>query len=588
LTRLTGALAVAAVAWVASVVLVRGVVAMPERCEPPSTDETRAAAVAAVGWFDRNQLPDGRWLYRYDREADELDERPHLVRHAGVTMSLYQADAADIGGAREIADRGTRWALRQRVDTGDGEALELGGSVPTGATALLVAGLATREATTGDGAYDDELDELGRFLVSMVEPSGAVLSQWDPATGAPVPGQYSTFFTGEVFWALAMLDTVDPDGGWQEPVERIARYVAVERDDAEDLFPPLSDHWSAYGLAQLATGAGGALDDDEVDYADHLAGIFGFQVRWESQRTDDGPNLLLRGGPALGAGVGTLGEGLGSLHRLGSEVPGTLSPAQLDAVGERLACTAGMLVDRQVDAADAASTGHPEAAEGAWFTEGVTQKDDQQHALSALLFAEPVLTAGVEIGRSGEDASIPRTAWLVLVGIALLGPLRVARLLAGTDHRDVAAGSAAGLGVLVAAAALGPPLLGGLDVSPSTLLVAVGILAAVTAVADLVAPVPRAGAVDGSTRARWLTPVLVPALLRPAPTFLVLAAAAAYGTPVGLAVALGVATAVLLVGSWSSDGESSAGALRQGLARLVAAVALVGAIDLVASGVFSV
>jgi hypothetical protein len=587
LTRLPGALAVAAVAWVASAVLVRGVVAMPERCEPPTPEQARAAAVAAVGWFERNQQPDGSWLYRYDREADELDQRPHLVRHAGVTMSLYQADAAGIDGARAIAVDGARWALRQRVDTVDGTALELGGSVPTGATALLVAGLATREATTGDGAFDDELAELGRFLVSMVEPSGAVLAQWDPTTGAPVPGLYSTFFTGEAFWALAMLDTVDPDGGWQEPVERIARYVAAERDDAEDLFPPLSDHWSAYGLAQLATGAGGELDGDELDYADRLAGLFGFQVRWESQRTGEGLNLLLRGGQALGAGVGTLGEGLGSLHRLGTEVPGTLSEAQLAAVGERLACTAGMLVERQVDAGDAATTGHPAAAEGAWFTEGVTQKDDQQHALSALLFAEPVLVSGVEIGRSGEEASALRALWLLAVGAALLGPLRVAKLLSGTARREVVAGSAAGLGVLVAVAVLGPGLFRALDVSPSVLLVAAGIAAAVTAAADLVSPVPRSVA-PSSRRAGWLTPVLVPGLLRPAPTLLVLAAAAAYGTAIGILVALGVAAAVLVVGSRWSGGDGSPGALRLGLARLVAAIALVGAVDLVASGVFAV
>jgi hypothetical protein len=501
-------------------------------------------------------------------------------------MSLYQADAAGIDGARAIADDGTRWALRQRVDTGDGSALELGGSVPTGATALLVAGLATREATAGDGAFDDELDELGRFLVSMVEPSGAVLAQWDPATGAPVPGLYSTFFTGEAFWALAMLDTVDPDGGWQEPVERIARYVAAERDDAEDLFPPLSDHWSAYGLAQLGTGAGGELDGDELAYADRLAGLFGFQVRWESQRTGEGLNLLLRGGQALGAGVGTLGEGLGSLHRLGSEVPGTLSEAQLAVVGERLACTAGMLVERQVDADDAATTGHPAAAEGAWFTDGVTQKDDQQHALSALLFAEPVLVSGVEVGRSGEDASALRALWLLAVGAALVGPLRVAKLLSGTARRDVAAGSAAGLGVLVGAAALGPALFGALDVSPSVLLVAAGLLGVVTALTDLVAPVPRAEPPSG--RAAWLSPVLVPALLRPAPTVLVVAVAAAYGTAVGLVVTLGVVALVLLVGSRSSGRDAPAGALRVGLARLVAALALVGAVDLVASGVFAV
>ena len=587
MTRLPGALAVAALAWVASAVLVRGVVAMPERCEAPTPEQARAAAVAAVGWFERNQQPDGQWLYRYDREADELDLRPHLVRHAGVTMSLYQADAAGIDGARDLADRGTRWALRQGIDTGEGTALALGGYVPTGATALLVAGLATREATTGDGAFGDDLDELGRFLVSMVEPSGAVLSSWDPATGEPVPGAYSTFFTGEVFWALAMLDTVDPDGGWQEPVERIARYVAAERDEAEDLFPPLSDHWSAYGLAQLATGAGGELDGDEVDYADRLAGIFGFQVRWEAPRTDEGLNRLLRGGQALGAGVGTLGEGLGSLHRLGTEVPGTFSQAQLDVVGERLACTAGMLVDRQVDADEAVATGHPEAAEGAWFTDGVTQKDDQQHALSALLFAEPVLEAGVDAGGSGEQPSPPRAMWLLVLGAALVGPLRVATLLSGTARRDIAAGSAAGLGVLVAGAVLAPTVLEALDISPSVLLVAAGIVAAIAAIADLVSPVPRAEVAAGS-RAAWLSPVLVPALLRPAPTFVVLAAAAAYGIGLGVIVALGVVAVVLGLG-WSSAGrEASAGVLRLGVARLVAAVALVGAIDLVVAGVFAV
>src|SRR5690606_19298130 len=41
LSRAPGALAVAAVAWVASAVLVRGVVALPERCEPPTPEEAR-------------------------------------------------------------------------------------------------------------------------------------------------------------------------------------------------------------------------------------------------------------------------------------------------------------------------------------------------------------------------------------------------------------------------------------------------------------------------------------------------------------------------------------------------------------------
>src|SRR5690606_12435676 len=139
------------------------------------------------------------------------------------------------------------------------------------------------------------------------------------------------------------------------------------------------------------------------------------------------------------------------------------------------ACAAGLLVDRQVDAAEAAEVAHPEAAEGAWFTEGVTQKDDQQHALSALLLAEPVLVAGVEVGASGEDASPLRALWLLLLGAALTGPLRVATLVGGTGRRAVATGAGVGLAVLLGVAAVAPPLLRALDVSPSALLVGAGI-----------------------------------------------------------------------------------------------------------------
>jgi hypothetical protein len=153
---------------------------------------------------------------------------------------------------------------------------------------------------------------MGRFLAGMVEPSGAVLAEWDPATGEPVPDLYSLFFTGEAYWALVLLDRAFPGDGWDVPARAISRYLATERDRAEEWFPPVSDHWGALGLAELAAG-GTALDDDERAQARRLAGIFGIQVRYESQRTGEGLNLLLRGHRALGAGVGNLGEGLGSL-----------------------------------------------------------------------------------------------------------------------------------------------------------------------------------------------------------------------------------------------------------------------------------
>jgi hypothetical protein len=173
--------------------------APPERCPSVSAAELRSAAQATVDWFVRNQEPDGAWLYLYDADDDSTASEYNEVRHAGVTMGLYQAAAAGLPGALRSADRGTRWAL-DRLLEGDGwAALEGQGRVTTGATALLTAGLVIRREATGEARYDDELRRLGRFLLAQAEPSGAVLASYDPVQGAPVAGEYSKYYTGEAY-----------------------------------------------------------------------------------------------------------------------------------------------------------------------------------------------------------------------------------------------------------------------------------------------------------------------------------------------------------------------------------------------------
>jgi hypothetical protein len=44
-----------------------------------------------------------------------------------------------------------------------------------------------------------------------------------------------------------------------------------------------------------------------------------------------------------------------------------------------------VLLDRQMTASDAARYPNPARVQGAWLRHGVTQIDDQQHAMSALL-----------------------------------------------------------------------------------------------------------------------------------------------------------------------------------------------------------
>jgi hypothetical protein len=365
-------------AWLGGIVVLVAA-AHPEGCPTVTADEARAAAQAGVDWIVRTQQDDGEFLYRYDRASGAPEPGYNHVRHAGTILALEQAAAAGLDGAEEAADSATDWAL-DRLTELDGDRLAF--TDATGGTGLLVNGLVEHRRETGDESHDDELLAMGRFLEGTVTDDGAITATWDLDADEPVEGSRSPFFTGEILWALARLHAEFPDEGFDEPALRVSEYLATERDDVERRFPPVSDHWGAYAWDEIA-GWPQTLTGDELDYVERQAGLFSLQVRYESQRRSSGLAHLTRGPMAVPAGVGTLGEGLGGIRRLALQTDEL--DVDLAAVDERLACVAGMLVERQVRSDDPAE-------DGAWFRrDDVTQIDDQQHAISALLAAIPVL-----------------------------------------------------------------------------------------------------------------------------------------------------------------------------------------------------
>jgi hypothetical protein len=384
--------AVSLAAWAMLAVGVRVVLLPAERCATPSTAEVTATLDAAVGWAERSVQPDGSYAYRYDRSTGEQLGGYNLVRHAGMVTALYQA-APRVPSAESAADAGLGYMLERLVDTPDGTAFaDEGIDAKLGATALFVAALHHRRALTGDTSHDDTMRSAGRFLAGQIEPNGAPAAFWSPVTGEPVWGTYSPFGTGEAFWALALLDQDLPGEGWGDSARRIGRYVAVERRDHEDHILRLPDHWAAYGFDALSTPPG----EDEVRYLRHLAGDFGLMARFESTRTGEGLNHLLRGGQALGAGVGALGEGIGALRRLADREPGLEDLA--DDLADRAGCAVGLLADRQVRPGGPGEPGADDLETGAWFRDDVTQVDDQQHAISALVAHLDATESGLDPG----------------------------------------------------------------------------------------------------------------------------------------------------------------------------------------------
>lgn len=378
-------------AWAVGLSVFRFGLVAPQTCPEIDVSDLDAAVAATAGWAEVNLRQDGRFLYRYDRTSGEVLDGYNVTRHAAMTNALYQVAAEGDPRWLEAADDSLQYMLDNLVDTSpqshapgeESSAFAVGGANPRiGASALLLTALAHRRDATGDASHDDLMRRLARFLVGQIEPNGAIAVEWDPTSREPVVGEYGIFATGEASWALAMIDDIFVGEGWADHAIDIVEYVIHERRSHEALLLRAPDHWIAYTVAEL--GDRWVPEPDEVEYLERLAGDFAIMIRVESQRSGQGIQRLIRFDQALGAGVGALGEGLAGLQR-------TPALAHMsDDLGEHLVCTAATLVNRQVGPDDVVTDAGREV--GAWFTDDVTQVDDQQHTLSTLLFARRVLS----------------------------------------------------------------------------------------------------------------------------------------------------------------------------------------------------
>jgi len=376
--------------WGVGAIALRATLIPAQVCPPLSSAGAFDGAKEATGWAARAQRADGTFLYEYDANRDIDLGGYNIVRHAGVVMALYMF-AAEAGDSSVLpaADRGLDYMTRHMLRRDGWAAFQgfAGQDPQLGASALMVAGLAQRRTATSDPQFDDLMREVGRHIRVMQGTDGSFSATWLLATGGPDPSDRSKYSTGEAFWALTLMHRLFPGEGWDAPARAVADYLSLHRDEVEGFdFPPWADQWAAYGLAEMATWP---LNDANIRYARSLAQRFGFLVRVESQRQRNWWSDLVRGPQVRGAGTGTWAEGLDSLYRLASIDPRMAD--MRDKLGERAACAAGILAERQVSESEASQYGVPGIAQGAWITNGVTRMDDQQHALSALVRAAAIL-----------------------------------------------------------------------------------------------------------------------------------------------------------------------------------------------------
>ena len=570
-------------------VLAFGVGAPPENCPEITVAQTERAASGAVDWLVDNQHPDGTWLYEYDRVADVDTDDYNIVRHAGVMSSLYQAGARGYDGAFDSADRGLVWALDNLVERHGWAAVTTTDRVQAGTNALLLAALAERRLYTGDDTYDDLMAKLGRFLTSQVEPSGALLAYYNLASDEPRAETYSIYYTGEAYWALGRLHRIDSEAGWGAVADLVGNYMATDRDNAEDVWPQLADHWSGYGLAETAAfpdrPTGQPLTEAELVFVQRQGGLIGQRVRSISQRY--GPwGAAVRGTFTVrGGGYGVFGEGLTGLWRA-AELDERLANER-DELGERAACIAGLAIEAQVTATEASEYAVPGKVEGAWFIDDLTRMDDQQHALSALLLTIPILEA------APFDAGHPAPpAWLwFLVVLAAINPIRAGLSIPRRPRLNdrvaiTALGSLLAAAVLLAVGATSGWLLGVADASRPAMRLAAGGLLLLSAGVDM-ATKPRHDLPELPGFKAALVPVAVPLFARPAMIVAGLAIVADHGIAL-YAGALAAAVAAMMVAALAPPRTDAQRLVMVWTGRLLSAIAVAGSIALIADAVFDI
>jgi hypothetical protein len=576
----------------------RVVIAMPQHCGSGSSQQWSKAAAAAVGWFAANQRADGTFTYSYDsRTGSELDEY-NWVRHAGVMLSLEQAETAGITTAGPVADRARARVLDDVTVAGDVAALRDGIEPTAGGTALLVAALAERYEHRGDPTDVDLLRSLGRYLVAQVQPNGQVDEYSDPVTLAPERGTPSIFTTSEVAFALARLERILPGEGFGTPVRTITHYVATRRALDAHVVPDLGDHWMAYALSEIVRWpdpVAARLTPEELTWGRKQMGIVGVMTRFESQRTESWTDRVRRGGISITSAVGTHGEALSGWVAVAEAEP-SLRP-QLANVATSAQCNAGLLSVRQVTEARALEAPDPSKVEGGWLWHGVTRMDDQQHALSALVLATERADPA-QLASSGilpRRAPVPASPWLmVLAGFAVINPIRLG--LAARRRRDanddppgataawrVAAAGVAGVVVLGLLGLAGDWVWRTLDVSIPVGVIAAALAVTVGALVTAIAPFPKVGSGASGWRG-WIVPQLIPLTLRP--ELLVLALAAGAGGR-GWPLVAGLLAAVA-AGSVVAGFVPARGVVVTWGARVVAVAALVAGVAMIIDAVYAV
>lgn len=209
----------------------------PEALEA-SVESAEAYIHAAIG-------RDGRFEYKLDPFTGLVAYRGFaLARQAGTTLVVCELSQNDARG-RAVARKAL--AMMQTTERKKGELSMLkypkakpAGRVPLGDTALAAIAFLSCRDRVGN-RYDETIDRITKFLLSMQRDNGSFHPQYDFDGGEPIPGPDPLYAVGQAIFALVLLEeaSVENPGVFTDAqtvhaaVERAMDYIA-------------QDYWSGF------------------------------------------------------------------------------------------------------------------------------------------------------------------------------------------------------------------------------------------------------------------------------------------------------------------------------------------------------
>ena len=226
------------------------------RVEKPSSAELEQGIELATRYLESSSGPDGKFVYRVNTAIGLESNSYNIIRHAGTMYALGMLyDSHPDPAIAGILVRSAGFLSQNYIGPGDHPGQLVVWSKPNtlhsyadlGATGLGLVAISEVNRIKPKTIPLEDLEELGRFALSLQKPDGSFYSKYRPESG-PVLDWESLYYPGEAALGFIALYEQDHSSEWLIAASKALSYLAKSRAGLPTV---PADHWALIATAKL-------------------------------------------------------------------------------------------------------------------------------------------------------------------------------------------------------------------------------------------------------------------------------------------------------------------------------------------------